>query len=176
MVRSIFKRFLQAVVFASLHLGPTYAQADMGAFNAEIEQIANHVEAGKISRSEGSREMLAASKAFFPDDRLMHAYFESQVGYLERLERGELTQQQAQELFDLRTQRYVAAVRAREARAYEERSAAEQLQRDQEARMRAEAEYQMRLAQEAELERQRVERNANILRSIGNAFTNSFGR
>lgn len=145
-------------------------------FDAEIEAIAEAVEAGKMSPSEGGREMLMAARAYFPNDTLTHAYYESSLSYAERFERKEITQQQALELLRLRTIRFHEALTARTQEQQQRRRAAQEEEarlREYQAQERARLEYLA--AQEADAARRRAV-IGNMLQGMGNAFRNVYGQ
>lgn len=140
------------------------AESRIERFRAEEKSIVESVETGKLKVSEGAREILAASKAYFPNDTLTHSYYESVLSYAERMEKKEITSQKAQELLELRTKRFHDALQARDKEQQEIRAA-----KDQE---------DARQAAFAEEERQDIARRQAIggmLQGIGNGFRNAYG-
>ena len=145
-------------------------------FDAEVLTIAETVEAGKLSPSEGAREMLMAAKAYFPNDTLTHAYYESALSYADRFERKEITRAQALELLQMRTARYSEALTARMQEQMERNRAAQEeeaRQREHQAQERARLEYLA--AQEAD-EARRRSMIGGMLQGIGGAFRNAYGQ
>jgi len=145
-------------------------------FDAEILTIAETVEAGKLSPSEGAREMLMAARAYFPTDTLTHAYYESALSYAERFERKEITQAQALELLQFRTARFNDALTAR----MQEQMQRNRVEQEEDARQREyqaqeRARFEYLAAQEAE-EAQRRTMIGNMLQGIGGAFRNAYGQ
>ncbi len=160
--------FAQAVMSQS---APTLRQR----FDAEILTIADTVEAGKMGPTEGAREMLMAARAYFPNDTLTHAYYESTLSYAERFERKEITQAQALELLQIRTARYNEALTARTQEQMQRNRIAQEenaRQREHQAQERARLEYLA--GQEAEEARRRA-MIGGMLQGIGGAFRNAYG-
>lgn len=145
-------------------------------FDAEVLNIAETVEARKLSPSEGAREMLMTARAYFPKDTLTHAYYESALSYAERFERKEITQAQALELLQIRTARYNEALTARTQEQMQRNRLAQEedaRQREQQAQERARLEYLA--GQEAEEARRRA-MIGGMLQGIGGAFRNTYGQ
>lgn len=105
------------VLFACFQIFQSAAFAQNSAsdrFRSEEQSIVESVEAGKLTASEGAREILSASKAHFPTDTLTHSYYESVLDYATRMSKKEITPVKAQELLAIRTTRYHEALRARD--------------------------------------------------------------
>jgi len=140
------------------------AENNIERFRAEEASIAKSAEDGKIKTSEAAKEVLLASKVYFPNDILTHAYYESVLSYAERMEKKEITRDRAVELLEIRTKRYHEALQARD-----KEKEAQRLTQDQE---------NARLAAIADAERQEYARRqavGNMLQGVGNAFKNSYG-
>jgi hypothetical protein len=144
---------------------PVFAQNNQELYNKELDQIGAQFEAKKIDRTTGLKEILAATKTYFPNDKLTQSFYQSLIEYSEQFDRKAITKKKFDELFEARTDRYKSAMENKER---SERQA--ELENDR-----------LRQAQaDAYNEGMRQQRNAMAgaaaIQGIGRAFNNSFGQ
>lgn len=135
---------------------------------AEIGRIGELLSQKKITKTEAGKEMSIAARAYLPNDRLAHAYFDSIASYLERVDKKEITAEQAEELTRLRTERFNAAIQQRAQLAGEQEKQAAQ-RRENELSAQRDAQYRSQLDQQQALQ------EAQRRQAIGNFFS-TFGR
>lgn len=162
---TIFLLVSTTITFAqNNYMERSRAESHIERFRAEEASITKAAADGKIKTSEAAKEVLLASKVYFPNDTLTHAYYESVLSYAERMEKKEITSDQALELLDIRTKRFYEALQARS--------------KEQESQRIAQAQENARLAEIADAERREYARRqavGNMLQGVGNAFRNSNG-
>lgn len=143
----------------------SFGQGNQELFQKEVERIAAHVDSKKITRTEGLKEVLAASKSYVPNDRLSQSYFQSIIEYSEQLDKKTISRKKYDELFAARTERYQSALEDKE-RSERQR----ELENDRIRQAQAEA------YNEAIRQQQSALTGAAMLQGVGKAFNNSFGQ
>lgn len=128
------KKIIAVAAFAAF-TGLAGAQSPTQLYNSEETRILQQMAAGSLSVQEAMHEIVAAGRAYFPDDLLLNARNESYVRYALQLDRGEITFDRFLELVEQRKLRFE--------RALTDRKRAEQAQRQaalEEAHAQAERE------------------------------------
>lgn len=161
------KKTIAAIALVLIYLSINYVSAQTNAdlFDKEVEQIGTQFKAKKIDRTTGLKEILAATKTYFPNDKLTQSFYQSLVEYSEQFDRKIITKKKFDELFEARTDRYKSAMENKE-RA--ERQA--ELEDDRLRQAQAEA------YNEAIRQQRNAAAGAAALQGIGRAFNNSFGQ
>jgi len=154
--------FLLFVAITSL---PALAQNNQQLYDKELEQIGAQFETKKIDRTTGLKEILAATKTYFPNDKLTQSFYQSLIEYSEQFDRKVITKKKFDELFEARTDRYKSAMENKE-RA--ERQA--ELENDRLRQAQADA------YNEGVRQQRNAMAGAAALQGIGRAFSNSFGQ
>lgn len=150
----------------------------------DVGRIADFIEQGKISRSEGMKQAANAARTYFPLDKEIASLFDQSADIAKRYESKKINKKEFDALMDLMHQRMQAriAVNEREIAEYNERESRRKEQIAQEARERAE-ELKMRREQiEAERAAIFAEQEAqanraflgNVFRSIGNSMNRTY--
>ena len=103
--------FLILAILTSL---PALAQNNQQLYDKELEQIGAQFEAKKIDRTTGLKEILAATKTYFPNDKLTQSFYQSLIEYSEQFDRKAITKKKFDELFEARTDRYKSAMENKE--------------------------------------------------------------
>lgn len=145
------------------------AQNNQDLFDRESLRIANQYQENKITRLMAAKEVLAASKAYFPNDRVAHDYYQSLVEYSELRAKNQISEKKLQELFSSRTERFIEAQKDR-AELNERNRRQEELEQNRINQAKAEA------YNEAVRQQNNVAAGAAALQGIGRAFNNSFGQ
>ncbi len=154
--------FLILAILTSL---PALAQNNQQLYDKELEQIGAQFESKKIDRTTSLKEILAARKTYFPNDRLTQSFLQSLVEYSEQLDKKIITKKKYEELYEARTDRYKSALENKE-RA--ERQA--ELENDRLRQAQADA-YNEGIRQQ-----RNTMAGAAALQGIGRAFNNSYGQ
>ena len=89
------------------------AQSPSQMYNAEEKRILQQLSTASIGIKEAMLEIEAASRAYFPEDRLLNARNESFVRYASQYERGEISIEQLTQLVEHRKQRFDQALEER---------------------------------------------------------------
>lgn len=154
--------FLILAILTSL---PALAQNNQQLYDKELEQIGAQFEAKKIDRTTGLKEILAATKTYFPNDKLTQSFYQSLIEYSEQFDRKAITKKKFDELFEARTDRYKSAMENKE-------RAERQTELENDRLRQAQA--------DAYNEGVRQQRNAMAgaaaIQGIGRAFNNSYGQ
>ncbi|MBU3551392.1 hypothetical protein [Polynucleobacter sp. MWH-Berg-3C6] len=157
------------LVCAALVSLKAFAQNNSELFSKEVERIVAQYEAKKISQSVAAKEILIASKAYFPSDKLTQDYYQSLADYSDQLAKKTISQKQFDELTNARVERYAAAMEDRKeanARAFRQAELENDRMRQAQASAYADAAQQYR----------NTAATATMLNGIGRAFNNSFGQ
>lgn len=160
------------LVCAALFSMPVIAQNNRSVFYKEVEIIADKMEAGQKTPSEGAREIFALSKLYFPNDKLTQSYYQSLVLYSERLEKKLITEKEFESLGKASLDDYGSAISAR---TIETAKAQFQAALENDRRQRGQYNSEMPMQQQY-TNPANTAATATMLNGIGKAFNNSFGQ
>ncbi len=161
---------MREIIFSILILfvQNTYAQTSaQERFSAEERYVTELVVANKLSVTEGAKEILVASKIYFPNDTLTHAFYESVLDYAQRLDKKQITQKQALDLLNAREARFREAIKMRD----------EENEKRKNQRQKAIEEENLQrdiLARQILDEQRRNQAIGTMIQGIGNAFSNAY--
>lgn len=117
------KKLIAVAAFAAF-MGIASAQSPTQLYNSEETRILQQMAAGSLSVKEAMHEIVAAGRAYFPDDLLLNARNESYVRYAMQLDRGEIDFDRFLELVEQRKLRFERALTDRKRAEQAERQAA----------------------------------------------------
>ncbi|MBU3592031.1 hypothetical protein ICN11_08380 [Polynucleobacter sp. 78F-HAINBA] len=160
------------LAFTALLSMPVIAQNNQAAFFKEVEIIADKVEAGEKSQSEGAKEIFSLSKSYFPNDKLIQSFYQSLLLHSERLEKKLITQKEFDSLGQASLADYKSAISAR---TIESAKAQFQAALENDRPQRGQYTGEMLMQQEY-TNPANTAAIATMLNGIGRAFTNSFGQ
>lgn len=164
------KVIMKEIIFSILFFAAqsTFAQTSaQDRFSIEEKYISELVVANKLSVTEGAKEIWVASKIYFPNDTLTHAFYESVLDYAQRLDKKQITQKQALDLLNAREARFREAIRMRD----------EENEKQKQHRQKAIDEENMQrdmLARQILDEQRRNQAIGTMLQGVGNAFRNAY--
>lgn len=86
-------------------------------YDNEGRRVGAKVQSGELKRSEGNFEMYSAARAYFPNDPLLIGTWEELVDLAIQVETGKISEQNYQDLFDMKWSRFESINRERHAAA-----------------------------------------------------------
>lgn len=164
----MLKRIFAVAILVAASFG-VFAQSNSDLYDKEADRITEQFNAGKLGRTAAIKEMLWATKTYYPNDRISHAYWQSIIEYSEQLDKKQITKKRYDELYEARLQRYKQSYdEAKEAYEKDRRQAELEDSRRRQAQIDAYNQAAQQQRNDAAI--------AGALQGVGRAFNNSYGQ